>query len=83
MKKQIKVKEPIRLRTKKLSNGNESLYLDIYTDGKRDYEFLKLYIIQERTKEDKEKNAQTLKLANAIKSKRIVELVTILFSALT
>ena len=69
MKKQIKVKEPIRLRTKKLSNGNESLYLDIYTDGKRDYEFLKLYIIQERTKEDKEKNAQTLKLANAIKSK--------------
>ena len=39
MKKQIKVKEPIRLRTKKLSNGNESLYLDIYTDGKRDYEF--------------------------------------------
>lgn len=55
MKKQIKVKEPIRLRTKKLSNGNESLYLDIYTDGKRDYEFLKLYIIQERTKEDKEK----------------------------
>ena len=74
MKKQIKVKEPIRLRTKKLSNGNESLYLDIYTDGKRDYEFLKLYIIQERTKEDKEKNAQTLKLANAIKSKRIVEL---------
>ena len=76
MKKQIKVKEPIRLRTKKLSNGNESLYLDIYTDGKRDYEFLKLYIIQERTKEDKEKNAQTLKLANAIKSKRIVELQT-------
>ena len=74
MKKQIKVKEPIRLRTKKLSNGNESLYLDIYTDGKRDYEFLKLYIIQERTKEDKEKNTQTLKLANAIKSKRIVEL---------
>lgn len=60
MKKQIKVKEPIRLRTKKLSNGNESLYLDIYTDGKRDYEFLKLYIIQERTKEDKEKTPRRL-----------------------
>ena len=80
MKKQIKVKEPIRLRTKKLSNGNESLYLDIYTDGKRDYEFLKLYIIQERTKEDKEKNTQTLKLANAIKSKRIVDLEQALLS---
>ena len=61
MKKQIKVKEPIRLRTKKLSNGNESLYLDIYTDGKRDYEFLKLYIIQERTKEDKEALLEGLK----------------------
>lgn len=74
MKKQIKVKEPIRLRTKKLANENESLYLDCYYDGKRIREFLKLYIVPERTKEDKEKNIQTLKLANAIKAKRIVEL---------
>lgn len=73
MKRQIKTKEPIRLRTKKLSNNNQSLYLDIYRDGKRKYEFLKLYIIPERTKEDKEKNSQTLQLANAIKAKRIVE----------
>lgn len=72
--KQIKAKEPIRLRAKKLSNGNQSLYLDFYTDGKREYEFLKLYVVQERTKEDKDKNAQTLKLANAIKAKKIVEL---------
>lgn len=74
MKKQIKVKEPIRLRTKKLANENESLYLDCYYDGKRIREFLKLYIVPEHTKEDKEKNIQTLKLANAIKAKRIVEL---------
>ncbi|MEG1008123.1 MAG: site-specific integrase [Bacteroides sp.] len=72
--KQIKAKEPIRLRAKKLSNGNQSLYLDFYTDGKREYEFLKLYVVQERSKEDKDKNAQTLKLANAIKAKKIVEL---------
>lgn len=52
--KQIKVKEPIRLRTKKLANENESLYLDCYYDGKRIREFLKL-IVPERTKEDKEK----------------------------
>jgi hypothetical protein len=70
MKKQIKVKEPIRLRTKKLSNGNESLYLDIYTDGKRDYEFLKLYIIQERTKEDKEKNTLRIPINAASSSLR-------------
>ena len=29
------VKEPIKIRTKKLENGMESIYLDIYTDGKR------------------------------------------------
>ena len=66
MKKQIKVKEPIRLRTKKLANENESLYLDCYYDGKRIREFLNVYIVPERTKEDKVNNIQTLKLANAI-----------------
>ena len=44
MKKEIKIKEPIRLRTKELLNGCYSLYLDIYINGKRKYEFLKLYI---------------------------------------
>ena len=40
-----KAKEPIRLRFKKLANGNQSIYLDIYRNGVRSYEFLKLYII--------------------------------------
>lgn len=35
-----KIKEPIRIRVKQLSNGNRSLYLDKYTNGKREYEFL-------------------------------------------
>lgn len=39
MKKQIKVKEPIRLRAKKLANENESLYLDCYYDGKGNENF--------------------------------------------
>lgn len=29
------IKEPIRIRRKKLTNGNVSLYLDIYLNGKR------------------------------------------------
>ena len=68
------IKEPIRIRQKELANGNISLYLDIYLNGKREYEFLKLYLIPEKTREDKEKNRQTMQLANSIKSKRIVEM---------
>lgn len=74
MAKEKRIKEPIKLRQKKIADGNVSLYLDIYRNGKRTYEFLKLYLIPERTKEDKEKNRQTLQLANAVKAQRIVEL---------
>ena len=73
----------MRIRFKQLSNGNQSIYLDYYTGdvirkenyvgGKRKYEFLKLYLIPERTREDKAKNEATLALAKAIQSKRIVE----------
>lgn len=73
-KKAPKAKEPIRIRFKKLSNGNQSIYLDTYRDGQRDYEFLKLYLIPERTDLDRERNAQTMTAANAIKAQRIIEL---------
>jgi integrase len=69
-----KVKEPIRLRAKKLSNGNQSLYLDFYFEGKREYEFLKLYLVPEMSAVNRETNRETLKLANAIKAQKIVEL---------
>lgn len=42
-KKSNKLKEPVRVRTKKLADGSESYYLDIYVNGKRSYEFLKMY----------------------------------------
>ena len=45
-----KIKEPIKLREKELRNGNISLYLDSYDNGKRKYEFLHLYLIPEETK---------------------------------
>lgn len=75
-KKTPKAKEPIRLRQKSLSNGNKSLYLDIYRDGERRYEFLKLYLIPETGSDltAKERNKQTLIQANAIKAQRIIEL---------
>lgn len=69
-----KNKEPIKVRSRLLKNGSRSLYLDIYINGQRSYEYLKLYLIPERTKKDKEANKQTMQLAEAIKGKRMVEL---------
>lgn len=40
-------KEPIRLRQRKTPSGLISLYLDIYLNGTRTYEYLKLYLIPE------------------------------------
>ena len=69
-----KAKEPIKVRLKKLANGNQSIYLDFYKEGRREYEFLKLYLIPEKTVADKEANAETWRLANAVKAQKIVEL---------
>jgi len=69
-----KAKEPIKLRTKQLANGNQSLYLDFYKDGQRQYEFLKLYLVPETAANGKEVNDETLRLANAVKAQKIVEL---------
>lgn len=73
-KHEIKVKEPVKLRFKRLANQNLSIYLDIYLKGKRSYEFLKLYLTPERFPEDRDKNKTTLRLANMIKAQRIIEL---------
>lgn len=68
----MKIKEPVRIRFKTLANGNKSIYLDAYYNGTRDREFLKLYLIPEKSKADKEANKKTLEVANAVKAKRIV-----------
>lgn len=70
--KQPKVKEPVRLRSKPLKDGSESLYLDIYWNGIRRYEFLKLYLIPETTKEAKARNKEAMAIATTLKSERIV-----------
>ena len=69
----MSAKDSVCLRQRKLANGNSSLYLDVYRNGKRDYEFLKLYLVPEKNKQDKQKNQETLALAEAIRAKRIVE----------
>ena len=67
-------KEIVRLRKKPLSQGGSSLYLDIYKDGVRQYEFLKLYLVPERTRQDKQMNKETLRIAEAVKAQRIIEI---------
>src|SRR5574344_2182080 len=67
-------KEPIKVRFKELADGSKSVYLDIYRDGRRQYEFLKFYITPERTPLDKVQNRNTMQAVNAIKSQRLIEL---------
>ncbi|MBQ2188954.1 MAG: site-specific integrase [Bacteroidales bacterium] len=67
-------KQPVRLRQRKISNGLTSLYLDIYINGERSYEFLKLYLVEEHTRADREKNRETMRLAEAVRSQRVVDI---------
>lgn len=60
--KKTKIKESVKLRTKELKNGNKSLYLDIYSQGVRRYEFLKLYLKPE-TRANKIENQETMRLS--------------------
>ena len=46
----------INLRKRTMQSGNVSLYLAITRNGKREYEYLKLYLVPELTKADKKKN---------------------------
>lgn len=68
-----KQKDPIKLRSREVANGNKSLYLDFYMAGHRSYEYLHLYLVPETNVKDREKNRETERLAKAILAKRVVE----------
>lgn len=70
----VKIKEPVRLRQRKTRMGLQSLYLDIYYEGQRTYEYLHMYLVPEVTREDKYKNQETLRMAEAVRAKRVTEL---------
>lgn len=67
-------KDFVYLRQRPRSNGVIALYLDICRNNKRTNEYLKLYLVPERTKEDRDKNRATLQLAQSIKAQRMVEI---------
>lgn len=72
----MKVKGQVRLRTRAIGGGGKSLYLDIYERGLRRYEYLRLYLVAERTPEDRQKNSETMRLAEAIAARRMLEVQT-------
>lgn len=72
--RQINTKELVKVRFKKLANSSISIYLDIYNNGIRSYEFLHLYLIPETTPNAKIINRHVLSAANAIKARRIIDI---------
>ena len=68
------VKEPVKIRFRELKNGNTSIYLDIYVNGVREYEFLNIYLRPEKERADRLWNKEQLRLANAVKAERIVSI---------
>ncbi|MGM9863354.1 MAG: Arm DNA-binding domain-containing protein, partial [Lepagella sp.] len=74
-----KTKELVYLRRRERSNGNIALFLDMTAGGLRKHEYLNLYLVPERTREDRARNRETLALAESIKAQRIVELQQVKF----
>lgn len=71
------MKTSVKLRVKKLADGNGSYYLDWFQNGKRHYEYLKIYtVLSDRpTKEEREANKESLKLAQQIRNQRENQLI--------
>lgn len=74
-KKVTSVSAFVTLRKKPISKGRESYYLDIYKDGKRHYEFLKLYFVPPINEAAKIQNANTEQAAIAIRNQREIEII--------
>jgi site-specific recombinase XerD len=74
-KKARKIKQIVKLRAKPLQDGNSHLYLDTYQNGTRQYEFLRLFIVDKPSSPiEREKNNEIMRLAEDIRTKRESEL---------
>ena len=67
-------KDVVRIRTKELAHGRHSIYLDIYRNGQRTYEFLRLYLIPPTDSTSRQQNRVTMRAASVIKTRRAMEL---------
>lgn len=60
----------IEIRTRVLKNGSQSLYLDCYENGKREYEALHLYLVPEVNEDAKRENKNAMKKGGRYKSRK-------------
>lgn len=65
-KKSLEINSPYKLRQRKLKDGRYSLFLDLFDGGKHNYQFLNLYLSNEKTENARRENKKTLKLAGDI-----------------
>ena len=77
MAKVVKIKSPVTIRYKQLANGNQSVYLDIYRDGKRIYKFLKLYIVPGKDPASRANNENVMRAAVAAQAQVIRDIARI------
>lgn len=68
-------REKIIIRTRKIKNGNQSIYLEMHHEGKRSTECLHLYLVPEQTEEDRKQNELTMLAAQHIRAERYKEAV--------
>lgn len=64
----------VTLRQRTLPSGRTTLYLDITSGGRRRNESLKLFLVPEKSRADKQKNKETMMLAKTVLAKRIVDI---------
>ena len=75
----------MKVTLRQRQKGNKiSLYLDYYSNGKRDYEYLNLYLIPEPEKgklnfAQKTENNKILSLAESIRSKKHLEIQNVMY----
>ena len=72
--KPVKIKDPVNIRLREMKDGSQSIFLDYEVNGKRKYEFLKLYLLPGSSKEIREQNNATMLMAQARKSQRVLDL---------
>lgn len=68
------MKERVSLSKRPIKDGVYSLFLDYRLNGRRHRDNLKLYIYPEKTSLDKQKNAETMRIAKAERDRREFEL---------